>query len=205
MATLPQDVAGAEQFDGPIEIETPDYTDYELLQPGYYSNPSREVKVEQRTDKNGKPFVMARVEVAELLDKDGNSTRLRRPLVTYVFSFKRKERNHMGETSGIAKYLRACRVELGATPTFNDLRDALLESAAIPVKVRVDWTNRTPKVGEEYLPERAYTGDFKVGETFVPTITNFEGKTEKAATRLAEVMVEGVIKAKHKIGEFDRA
>lgn len=205
MATLPADVAGAGEFDGPIEIETPDYTDYELIDPGYYSNPSREITVEQRSDKNGNPFVMAKVVVRELLDSEGQTIRLSRPMQTFLFSFKRKERNHKGETSGIAKYLRAAQVDLGGTTSFAELRDALLETAGTPVRVRVDWTNRTPKVGDEYLPERAYTGDFRQGDTFVPVITSLEGKGDKAAARLSEVMVEGQIKAKHRIGEFDRA
>lgn len=209
MATLPQDVAGAGSFDGPIQIESPDYTDYELVDPGFYTNPTREVTVERRTDKNGKPFVMAKLVCGELIDKDGQTIRLRRPLTKYIFSFPRKERNHKGETSEIAKYLRAVGISLGGAADFDLLKEALEESAAMPVRARVGWTNRTPKVGDTYLDERAYTNDFNVGAageyTYVPVIESLEGKTEKAQARLQEVMVEGTIKAKHRIEEFDRA
>jgi len=209
MSTLPADIAGDTEFSGDIQIETPDYTDYELIDPGFYTNPTREVTVEQRTDKNGKPFVMAKLVCGELLDREGQTIRLRRPLTKYIFSFSRKERNHKGETSEIAKYLRAAGITLGGTVGYTDLKDALEESAAAPVRVRVGWTNRTPKVGDAYLDERAYTNDFNVGGagefTYVPVIESLEGKSEKAQARLQEVMVEGVIKAKHRIEEFDRA
>lgn len=210
-ATLPADVAGAEPFDGPIEIESLDYTDYELVDPGFYSNPSRELTVEQRTDKNGQPFVMVKAVIGELIDREGQTIRLRRPINKFFFSFKRKERNHKGETSEIAKYLRAAGVTLPPSPSYSDLKDALLETAAVPVKVRVGWTNRTPKVGDEYLKERAYTNDFNRSENggyeYSPVITEVElgDMGEKAQTRLREVLVDGVIKAKHRVEDFDRA
>lgn len=209
MATLPADVAGAENFEGTIQIESSDYTDYELIDPGFYTNPSREITVEQRTDKNGSPFVMAKIVLGELIDREGQTIRLRRALQTFIFSFPKRERNHKGETSGIAQYLRAAGISLGGAVNFESLKEALEESAAVPVKVRVGWTNRTPKVGEEYLKERAYTNDFNVAPsgqyTYSPVIESLEGKTEKAQARLQEVMVEGVIKAKHRVEEFDRA
>lgn len=205
MATLPSDVAGNEQFDGPITIESPDYTDYELIDPGFYTNPSREVVVERRVDKNGKPFVMAKIELRELIDKDGQTIRLNRALRSYIFSFPRRERNHKGETSGISKYLKAAGITLGGEVTFEDLKLALEESATSPVRVRVGWTNRTPKVGDTYLEEKAYTNDFRSGDSYVPVITSTEGLTEKQQDRLAQVFYEGQIKAKHRIEEFDRA
>ena len=210
MATLPMDVAGNEEFLGEIQIESPDYTDYELIDPGYYTSPSRTVTPEQRFDKNNVPFVMARLEMAELLDKEGNTIRLRKPLVKYIFSFNRQERNHKGETSEISKYLKKCGVNLGGVTTVDTLKQALSESAAIPARVRVGWTNRTPKVGEEYLKEKAYTNDFNRGvpgnPSYVPLITTSDlaSFTEKAQARLQQVVVDGVIKAKHRVDEFDR-
>lgn len=210
MATLPMDVAGNEAFDGEILIETTDYTDYELIDPGFLTSPVREVTAEQRFDKNGKPFVMAKLVFGELLDKDGNTIRLRKPINKYIFTFARKERNHKGETSEVSKYLKSCGIQLGSTPNVEELKLALGESSAMPVRVRIGWTNRTPKVGEEYLKEKAYTNDFNRGSngnaTYVPLITasDLTSMTEKAQTRLAEVVVDGVIKAKHRIEEFDR-
>lgn len=209
MATLPADVAGADEFSGDIQIESPDYTDYELIDPGFYTNPNREMTVERRVDKNGVPFVMAKIVLGELIDREGQTIRLRRPLTKYIFSFARTERNHKGETSEIAKYLRAAGVSLGTKVDYDLLKGALEESAQLPVKVRVGWTNRTPKVGDIFLKEKAYTNDFNVGGageyTYLPVIETLEGKTEKAQARLQEVMVEGVIKAKHRVEEFDRA
>lgn len=210
MATLPMDVAGNDEFTGDIVIESSDYTDYELLDPGFYTSPARVVTAEERTDKNSKPFVMARLEMSELLDREGQSVRLRKPIVKYIFSFTRKERNHKGETSEISKYLKKCGIQLGSTVNADTLKEALNETAAIPVRVRVGWTNRTPKVGEDYLPEKAYTNDFNRGAngspSFVPVITaaDLAGLTEKAQLRLSQVVADGVIRAKHRVEEFDR-
>jgi len=214
MATLPIDVAGSDEQVDSIQIESNDYTDYELLNAGTYASPSRVVKVERRVDKNQNPFVMARLEFPELLSTDAENPQtfyLRKPIVRYIFSFTRKRKGHQGETSDISAYLKAAGIELGGNVSIETLKGALEESASFPVKVRVDWTNRTPKVGEEYLDEKAYTSDFRRGENgsavLVPTITQEDLDTmpEKAQTRLAQVMVNGKIQAKHRVGDFYKA
>jgi len=76
--------------------------------------------------------------------------------------------------------------------------------------VRIGWTNRTPKVGDAYLQEKAYTNDFNRGAvgaaSYVPLITanDLGSLSEKQQLRLSPVMVDGVIKAKHRVEEFDR-
>lgn len=209
MATLPIDVAGSDETYDTLQIESPDYTDYELLNVGIYTNPSRTVTVERRTDKNGKPFVMARLEFAELTNEEGTNTFLRKPLVRYVFSFTRKQKNKQGETSDISEYLKAVGITLGGSVDIAQLLAALGESGAYPVRIKVDWTNRTPKVGEEYLPEKAYTSDFNKGSNgtshFVPRITSEDVAAlpvGKAKERLSLVLFNGMIQAKHKVGAF---
>jgi hypothetical protein len=208
MATLPIDVAGSDELVDTIQIESPDYTDYELLSVGTYSSPNRTVTAERRTDKNGKPFLMAKLEFGELYDAEGNRMFLRKPLTRFIFSFTRKQRGHQGETSDISKYLKAAGIELGGAVTGDALKQALEESAAYPIKVKVGWTNRTPKVNEEYLKEVAYTNDFNKGANgsarFEPRISQEEisSMPEKQQARLQQVLVNGFVQAKHRVEDF---
>lgn len=212
MSTLPIDVAGTDEQVDTIQIETPDYTDYELLSPGTYTSPAREVQAERRIDKNGKPFLMARLEFGELVDAEGNRTFLRKPIVRYIFSFTRKQKGHQVETSDVATYLKAAGVELGGNVDIETLKNALMETASYPVRVRVDWTNRTPKndATGEFLPERAYTSDFRVGAngsaTYIAKLSadDIARLPEKRQAKLAEVVVNGFVAAKHRVGEFYR-
>jgi len=212
MATLPIDLAGSDEDVESIQIESPDYTDYELLSPGVYVSPSRTVTPERRSDKNGKPFLMARVEMPTLVNEEGNTIYLSKPLVRYIFSFTRKQKNRQGETSDIAKYLRAAGITLEGSVSPQVVQDALAESGALPVKVKVGWTNRTPKVGDDYLPEKAYTADFRRGAngsaTFVSTLTSDDVdsmENPKAQERLRQVLFNGKIQAKHRVDDFYRA
>lgn len=206
-----QDFAGSDEQVDSIQIESPDYTDYELLPPGTYTSPDRIVKAEVRTDKNGKPYIMARLEFPSLTDTEGKAIFLRKPIVKYIFSFTRKQRNHQGETSDVSKYLKASGIELGGNVVADTLKNALGESAGYPIRVRVEWTNRTPKnQAGEYLPEKAYTSDFSAGAngatTYIPKLTadDIARLPEKAQARLSEVMVNGFVQAKHRVGDFYR-
>jgi hypothetical protein len=212
--TLPLDVAGSNELVDSIQIESPDYTEYELLSTGVYASVTRTVKAERRVDKNGNPFVMARLEFDQLINTDAENPQtfyFRKPLVRYIFSFTRSRKGHQGETSDISSYLKAAGIELGGDVNVETLKNALGESGNYPVRVKIDWTNRTPKVGEDFLPEVAYTSDFRRGENgaagLVPTITaeDLAGMSEKAQTRLAPAMVGGRIQAKHRVGGFYRA
>ena len=205
---MPAAFAGSDEEVGTIQIESPDYTDYELLNPGIYTSPSRVVTPEMRLDKNTNPFVMARVEFPELLTEEGTKVFLRKPLVRYIFSFTRKQKNRQGESSDIAQYLRAAGIEIAGLNTAERLQAALSESASLPVKVQVGWTNRTHKVNDEYTKEKAYTSDFKRGEngatTFVSKLTqdDISALPEKAQARLQEVLYNGSIQAKHRVDAF---
>lgn len=210
MATLPVDLAGSDEAVETIQIETPDYTDYELLSPGYYTSPNRVVSAERRVGKDGRAFVMAALELTELINEEGQRIFLSRPLKKYIFSFTRKQRNRQGETSDIAKYLRAAGITLSGSVSPEALQEALGETAGIPVQVRVGWTNRTPKQDDgTYLQERAYTSDFRKGENgsavFVSTLTAEDVDAlpaGKQKERLTQVLWAGKIQAKHKVEEF---
>lgn len=209
MATMPADLAGSEETVETIQIETPDYTDYELLNPGFYTSPSRVVTPERRVGKNG-PFIMARVEMSQLVNEEGNTIYLSRPLVKYIFSFTRKQKNRQGETSEIAKYLRAAGIQLEGNVSPQVVQEALSESAALPVQVKVGWTNRTPKQPDgTYLQEKAYTGDFRSGAngsaTFHATLTEDEVASlapGKQKERLTAALWNGKVQAKHRVEEF---
>lgn len=209
MATLPADLAGSDETYDTLQIESPDYTDYELLNVGVYTSPNRTVTVERRTDKNNKPFVMARLEFAELQNEEGTPVFLRKPLVRYIFSFTRKQKNRQGVTSDISEYLKAVGITLGGDVNIEELKGALAESAQYAVRIKVEWTNRTPKVGDEYLPEKAYSSDFNQGSNgsshFVPRITSEDVAAlpaGKSKERLTAVLHNGMIQAKHKVGAF---
>lgn len=192
MATLPQDVAGNEPFDGDIEAESSDYTSYELLPPGEYTSPNREVEVSQRVTKRGKnpgqPFIMADMKLTTLLNEDGQEIVLNRPMRTFINTLQRRGKNQQGSTSDVAAYLRC----VGLDPQQlrgEELKQALAESAAYPVKVVVGWTNMAKKnpdgtFGEEW----AKTSDFNVGTPdepkFLPTIER-DGETVRAKHRVA--------------------
>lgn len=188
MSTLPQDVAGTDEFDGEIVAESEDYTSYELLPPGTYTSPSREVVVSQRVTKKGVPFIMADMKTTELQDENGAEIKLSRPIRTFINTLQFHRKNQQGSTSEVASYLRA----VGFNPQDlkgEDLKQALAESAAYPVKVVIGWTNMAKKNPDgTYGDEWAVTRDFNAGSNeephFVATIQK-DGETVRAKHRIS--------------------
>ena len=189
------DVAGNEPFDGEIMAESPDFTNYELLNPGTYTSASRVVKPGRAVDKNKKPYIFAHIECSELTSEDGAVVTLSRPLKTWIATFAKTRKNQQGSTSEVAEYLKAA----GFNPAQlrgEELEQALAESATYPVKVMVGWTNRTKKTGatlpngkDEYTEEFAKTKDFNRGtETepnLVPSFTGPDGEIVDAKHRIS--------------------
>lgn len=193
MSTLPMDVAGNEPFEGEIQAESPDYTNYELLSPGTYISTSRVMKPGKAVDKNKRPYIFSHIEVSELQDENGQTITLQRPLKTWIATFPRKRKNQQGTTSEVADYLRSA----GFNPSElkgDELVQALAESAAYPVKVVVGWTNMTKKLSDgTYSEEFAKTRDFNRGtETEPVLVPTFEKDGE-------------VVRAKHRISYFKKA
>lgn len=197
-ATLPMDLAGNDAFDGEIQAESPDFTNYELINPGTYSSPSRVVKPGRATDKNGKPYIFATIEISELQGEDGTTITLQRPLKTWIATFPKTRKNQQGSTSDVAAYLKAAGLD-PAVLRGDEIQTALSESASYPVKVMIGWTNRTKPTGNtlpngkpEYTEEFAKTRDFNQGTEDQPhLVPTFEK--------------DGVlVQAKHRISYFKR-
>lgn len=191
--TLPIDVAGSdEQFDD-IAAQSEDFTSYELIPPGTYATPSRKVITSKRVTKKGQPFIMAELQVDELVPEDGDPIQLNRPIRHWINTLMFGRKNQQGKTSEVASYLAA----LGFDPAQlrgDELIQALNESAAYPVKVVVGWTNMTEKTGvklpngkDEYTEEFAKTADFNRGTpdepVFIPTLEK-DGKSYRAKHRI---------------------
>lgn len=190
--------------DDSIVVESGEYTDYELLEPGEYTSAVREVFVADKVTKTGVPFMSVEVKVATLMNENGEEITLSRPLRTWVSSLQFGKRNRPGTTSSLSEYLKACGFDpkqFGRTQTI----EALGESATIPVKVRLERTNRTNKLADgTYEKELAYTSDFNMGTRDEPkyvAVLNPAELNEKQRERLAPIIKEGeFIKAVHKIG-----
>ena len=199
MSTLPMDVAGNEPFDGEITAESADFTNYELINPGLYTSPTRVMKPGKAVDKNGKPYIFTHVEITELLPEDGGEAiTLNKPLKTWIATFPKTRKNQIGSTSDVAAYLKCAGFD-PSTLRGEELTQALAESSNYPVKVMVGWTNRTKPTGnklangkDEYTEEFARTADFNVGTPDQPhLVPTFEK--------------DGVIvAAKHRIAYFKK-
>jgi len=197
-ATLPIDVAGNPPFEGEIMAESPDFTNYELLNPGVYTSPHREVKAGQAVDKNGKAYIFAAIECAELQDEAGATITLARPLKTWIATFAKTRKNQQGSTSAVAEYLKAVGFEPHQLKG-EEIKQALSESASYPVNIMVGWTNRTKPTGsklangkDEYTEEWAKTADFNAGTPETPhLVPTFEKDG-------------ALVQAKHRISYFKK-
>lgn len=193
-ATLPIDLAGNDDFSGEIMAESPDFTGYELLNPGLYLSPSRKVTAGQAVDKNQKPYIFAMIEVSELQDEAGAPITLTKPLKSWIATFAKTRKNQPGSTSAVAEYLKACGFDPHQLKG-EEIKSALAESGAYPVNLMVGWTNRTKKTGvtlpngkDEYTEEVLKTADFNQGTPenphLVPTV-EVDGTTFQAKHRIS--------------------
>lgn len=193
MSTLPIDLAGSDETFDDIQAESPDYTAYELLPPGTYSSPNREIIVSQRVTAKGQPFILAELRLTELIGEDGQKVVLNRPLRHWINTLQFGRKNQQGKTSEVAAYLR-CQGFEPSQLRGGELKQALAESAGYPVNVVLGWTNMTEKTGaklpngkDEYTEEFAKTADFNRGTpdapVFLPTLEK-DGKTFKAKHRV---------------------
>lgn len=188
MSTLPQDVAGNEEFEGEIMAESSDFTNYELLNPGTYTSASREIKPGKAVDKNKRPYIFAHIAVSELEDENGTKITLSRPLKTWIATFPRKRKNQQGTTSDVADYLRTAGFE-PSTLRGDELVQALAESASYPVKIVVGWTDMSKKLPDgTYVEKGLKTSDFNQGTPdepkLVPVVT-VDGESVRAKHRIS--------------------
>jgi hypothetical protein len=182
----PTDLLGSGEDVQEIVTESADYAPYELLDPGDgYVSKSREVLVAKKhSTKMNQDFLSIELRVSELEDEEGNKITLDRPLRTWVNTLQFSRRNRPGTSSSASEYLN----EAGYSP--KDLHGELLvealgESANIPLKVVIGWTNRTKKLEDNtYTEEFARTRDFNVGTEDEPRyVPSFEKDGETVLAR----------------------
>jgi hypothetical protein len=172
--------------------ESSDYVPYELLPPSdeYVSN-VRALKFANKVDKRGVPYVSVEVSVENLIGPNGEEIKLQRPLRTWISTLQFAQRNRPGTTSSVGSYLS----EAGYNPKElkgDLLIEALNESATIPMKVVLGWTNMTKRTTNpdgtfSYSQEWAKTADFNKGTKEEPNfVTSIEkdGETVKAKHRI---------------------
>jgi hypothetical protein len=185
----PTELLGSGEVVEDIVTESQDYAPYELLDPGdEYVSKSREVFIAKKhSNKMDQDFLSIELRVSELEDADGNKIELDRPLRTWINTLQFSRRNRPGKSSNAAEYL----TQAGYNPKdlHGDLLvEALGESANVPMKVVIGWTNRTKKLDDNtYTEEFAKTRDFNQGTEdeprYVPSFDK-EGETILARHRI---------------------
>lgn len=189
--TTPTELLASGEDVEEIVAESSDYVPYELLTPTSpgveYISKTREIAVANKVAKNGTPFLSIELRVSELENQNGEKITLGRPIRTWINTLQFKQRNRPGTTSSASEYL----LEAGFVPKElhgSALLEALAESANIPLKAIVGWTNQTKKISDGvYTDEFAKTADFNRGTKEEPVYVNtFEkdGETVKAKHRI---------------------
>jgi hypothetical protein len=147
----------AEQI--PEGVETADFSDFLLLEPGVYENPSRTIKAKQKDDGS----IVFEITFSGGLFKNGQKVGGLRER-TWVSSKLFEKEGQPGKTSTVAEYLKKAGFQVkGLAGT--EFIELMIQSQNTPVGVGVKWTNfteRDPATGE-YAKEFAKTRDFNVG------------------------------------------
>ncbi len=158
--------------DLPENLESADYTGFEIIPPGNYLSESREIKA-RRKDDGSVTFEVAFVgglvnpETGKRVAGNG------RPEKTYLSSKQYVRENRAGSTSSVSEYLRACGID---PKSVESVGSALAESQSSPVLVYVGWENRTEKQADGTWPKATLkTKDFNTGTkeqpNYVPNVT----------------------------------
>ncbi|SRR5258706_13276264 len=174
------------------EVESEDYTGYDLMPVGDYVSKTRVIKVAEKT-KDGVTYLSAEVSFPDGLENENGESLGggNYPLRTWITTKQFAQQNRPGTTSQVANYLRAIGFDVKTLKGPQDILDALNESQGMPIKVFISWTNRTEKLGDgTYTKEFAKLKDFNQGTKETPKyVPFFELNGEK-------------IQAKHKVGGF---
>jgi len=143
------------------ETETANFSDFLLLDPGVYENPSRSIRAKK--DANGVFTGVFEITFSGGLYKDGQKVGGNRER-TWVSTKMFEKDGQPGKTSTVAEYLKRCGFTVkGLAGT--EFVELMIQSQNTPVGVGVKWTNtteRNPETGE-YGKEFAKTRDFNVG------------------------------------------
>ncbi|MGH7274963.1 MAG: hypothetical protein ACREIQ_10970 [Nitrospiria bacterium] len=144
----------------PEGVESADYSDFLLLQPGVYENPSRTIRAKK--DAAGQFTGTFEVTFSGGLFKEGQKIGGNRER-TWVSSKLFSKEGRPGQTSGVAEYLKACGFAVKGLAGI-ELIELMIQSQNTPVGVGMVWTNRSERLADgTYGKDFAKTRDFNVG------------------------------------------
>lgn len=143
----------------PEGVETANYSDFLLLDPGVYENPSREIKAKTKPDNS----IVFEITFTGGLFRDGQKVGGNRER-TWVSTKLFEKEGQPGKTSTVAEYLKKAGFGVKGL-TGEQFIELMIQSQSTPVGVGVKWTNRTERdqATGEYGKEFAKTRDFNVG------------------------------------------
>lgn len=145
------------------EIESNDYSPFEVPAPGNYLSQTREIRARQKEDGSTTFEVTF---VGGLTDPNtGKTIFASRPEKTYLSTKKYVRTGRPGQTSSVAEYLRACGMD---PKNVGNLLEALVSSQSIPLLVYVAWEDKGKKVGETWVNKGLKTRDFNQGSKEEP-------------------------------------
>jgi len=144
----------------PEGIETADFSEFLLLQPEVFENPSRTIKAKK--DEKGKFTGVLEITFTGGLFKDGQKVGGSRER-TWVSTKLFEKEGQPGMTSTVAEYLKRCGFIVKGLAGV-ELVELMIQSQNTPVGVKMKWTNRTERDADgNYGKEFAKTKDFNIG------------------------------------------
>jgi hypothetical protein len=160
------DITTLPNISEPLSIQTEDYTPDEVLVPGLYLSPSRQISIKSESPEK------VTFEIcfdSGLENGDGRKKGFfeRTYLSTKLYS----KPNRPGKTSQVAEYLEACGFKVKGL-SIEAAKELMEESQNVPVRPRVGRTNTTARLTEgdpargipaTYEKEVLRTHDFNVG------------------------------------------
>jgi hypothetical protein len=182
---LPEDV--------PQNIESADYSPYDLVPIAYYLSRQREI-VARKSAKGNLYYEVRFTSGLESTDSNRAYGRGKYPERMFLFGNLRTREGKRGQTSDVAEYLRATGIDPKA---ITSVADALQESCTRDVMAFVSWTNKTEQVsdgngGTTWTKEVLRGKDFNTGTVSEPQY-------------VSTIEVEGVrYDARHKVVGFRR-
>ena len=174
LSSLP---ANGEAFN-PDDLETSDYSDYEITPPGKYLSGNRKITFRQKEDGN----LTFRIEFVGGLIDPATGRKVFRPDVTWASTKKFSRFNRPGQTSQVAIYLRAAGFDLDQV---SSLQEAMLASENVPVSVVTGLEDKGKPDGQGgYTNKGLKTKDFiGVDGKFTPQVM-IDGEVYTAKPRV---------------------
>lgn len=178
-----QDLSEVRQVADDLRAESADHSNFPILEPGVYENPSRTITAKLKDNGN----ITFKIVLDGGLWRDGR--KFLASEITYVSTTQFSREGYPGTTSTAAEYLR----KVGIDPKGGSVVDLMAESQTIPVGVFIGRTNKTRKLDDgSYEQEFLKTRDFNTG-------------TKDNPNWVTQIERDGVtFTAKHKVQSFQK-